>query len=208
MHKRSSLPITRFSAFSLLNTCLQMWSGILQMLALPVTVIRKKSGHHLWITHIHLTAVSFNKKMESWHKYSIFTLIVYLCKMNRKALFSVYWLVFVLSGCSRYRKFRWKTSPSANSTWQACPPRGWRSKPRWTTHRGRLQLTGMNGTLNMKERNLPSLTWIRPLFCPRSVSTNEGVMSLKISDMSVLFSVHRPGRIVAWWDKTFFWRHF
>ena len=128
--------------------------------------------------------------MESWHKYSIFTLIVYLCKMNRKSVILCILVVFVLSGCSRYREVSLENISISQFNMTSLSTA--RMKIKATLNNptgGRLQLTGMNGTLNMKDKKLAEFNLDSTLvFAPRSMSTNEGVMSLKISDMSVLFS--------------------
>jgi LEA14-like dessication related protein len=54
---------------------------------------------------------------------------------------------------------------------------------------GRIRLTQMNGALRLKDKQIALFSMDSALvFDARSTSTNEGVVSMKISDMSVLFS--------------------
>ncbi|OQC40467.1 MAG: hypothetical protein BWX62_00011 [Bacteroidetes bacterium ADurb.Bin037] len=54
---------------------------------------------------------------------------------------------------------------------------------------GKLRLNEMNGILRMKDKQIAEFSLDSAIvFTPRSLSTGEGTLSLKISDMSVLFS--------------------
>ena len=54
---------------------------------------------------------------------------------------------------------------------------------------GKLQLTGMNGIIRIKDKQIAEFSLDSAIvFTPRSISTGEGTISLKISNMSVLFS--------------------
>ncbi|MDD2539209.1 MAG: hypothetical protein WC377_04655 [Bacteroidales bacterium] len=110
--------------------------------------------------------------------------------MNRKSAVLYILAVLTITGCNHYREIsienfairqfnmtslstaRMKISATLNN------PTG-----------GRVQLTGMEGVLKLKDKPVAQFYLDSAMvFTPREVSTSEGVLSLKISDLSVLLS--------------------
>ncbi|HNR28484.1 MAG TPA: hypothetical protein PKY83_06195 [Bacteroidales bacterium] len=110
--------------------------------------------------------------------------------MNRKSLILCILAIMMAVGCSRYRDIaieniavrqfnmtslstaRVKISATLNN------PTG-----------GKIRLTGMNGIIRLKDKRIAQFSMDSALvFSARGTSTNEGLLSLRINDMSVLFS--------------------
>ncbi len=110
--------------------------------------------------------------------------------MNRKSLILCILAILMAAGCSRFRDIAIEniTVSQFNMTSLSSA----RIKIRATLNNptgGRIRLTQMNGALRLKDKQIALFSMDSALvFDARSTSTNEGVVSMKISDMSVLFS--------------------
>ncbi|HPW79111.1 MAG TPA: hypothetical protein PK676_07565 [Bacteroidales bacterium] len=110
--------------------------------------------------------------------------------MNRKSVILYMLAILMVTGCASYKdisieniainQFNMTSLSSARVRISATlnNPTG-----------GKLRLNEMNGILRMKDKQIAEFSLDSAIvFTPRSLSTGEGTLSLKISDMSVLFS--------------------
>ncbi|MBP6868420.1 MAG: hypothetical protein KBC07_05450 [Bacteroidales bacterium] len=110
--------------------------------------------------------------------------------MNRKSLILCILAILMAAGCSRFRDVALENI--AVSQFNMTSLSSARIKISATLNNptgGRIRLTQMNGALRLKDKQIALFSMDSALvFDARSTSTNEGVVSMKISDMSVLFS--------------------
>lgn len=110
--------------------------------------------------------------------------------MNRKSLILCILAIMMAAGCSRFRDVALENI--AVSQFNMTSLSSARIKISATLNNptgGRIRLTQMNGALRLKDKQIALFSMDSALvFDARSTSTNEGVVSMKISDMSVLFS--------------------
>ena len=110
--------------------------------------------------------------------------------MNRKSLILCILAILMAAGCSRFRDVALENI--AVSQFNMTSLSSARIKISATLNNptgGRIRLTQMNCALRLKDKQIALFSMDSAMvFDARSTSTNEGVVSMKINDMSVLFS--------------------